>query len=410
MKILIRNAPNTYNYGSMMMCENIIKELNKRIEEPEYYIDNATSDNIDRLKKATEYEKIYSENIYKEKFLLKSGIFAKVERKVKYELYQAKVIRKAKKFDCILVLGGDDFAETYSNKKYALKALQQLDGLNKKSKVIMLGQTIGPYTGKRKEFASKLFKKINVYTRDDVSGKYLEEEIGVKPIISRDLAFLDLHLQEKYNNNYKNILEKYELSDNDYIVVVGTGLAKWYCNNENNFYSNFIKIIDNIKTKYSNKKIVWLSHVTTAEPALSDNTMLKMINSKYNNYINENLTVIKEQILPVEARIILGHAYFTLTCRMHAAVSSFQMGKPAICLSYSSKYKGVIAEGLKMNNLVIEAKNEELWQSGIVDIVNEKVDYVEKNYDDLTKKIKENVSNCQKIVKKTLDEIATIIK
>ena len=113
--------------------------------------------------------------------------------------------------------------------------------------------------------------------------------------------------------------------------------------------------------------------------------MLKMINSKYNNYINENLTVIKEQILPVEARIILGHAYFTLTCRMHAAVSSFQMGKPAICLSYSSKYKGVIAEGLKMNNLVIEAKNEELWQSGIVDIVNEKVDYVEKNYDDLTK-------------------------
>ena len=135
-----------------------------------------------------------------------------------------------------------------------------------------------------------------------------------------------------------------------------------------------------------------------------------MINSKYNNYINENLTVIKEQILPVEARIILGHAYFTLTCRMHAAVSSFQMGKPAICLSYSSKYKGVIAEGLKMNNLVIEAKNEELWQSGIVDIVNEKVDYVEKNYDDLTKKIKENVSNCQEIVKKTLDEIATIIK
>ena len=120
--------------------------------------------------------------------------------------------------------------------------------------------------------------------------------------------------------------------------------------------------------------------------------------------------VIREQILPVEARIILGHAYFTITCRMHSAVSSFQMGKPAICLSYSSKYKGVIADGLKMNNLVIEAKNEELWKNEIVELVNNKIEYVEENYDDLKMKIRENVNNCKNIVEETLNEIATILK
>lgn len=43
---------------------------------------------------------------------------------------------------------------------------------------------------------------------------------------------------------------------------------------------------------------------------------------------------------------------------MHAAVSTFQMGKPAICLSYSPKYKGVISDGLNLSELVIEAKEK----------------------------------------------------
>ena len=60
MKILIKNACNTYNYGSMMMCENIIKELIKRINNITFFIDNATNDIIERLKKATEYNEISS--------------------------------------------------------------------------------------------------------------------------------------------------------------------------------------------------------------------------------------------------------------------------------------------------------------------------------------------------------------
>lgn len=410
MKILIKNACNTYNYGSMMMCENIIKELSKRINNITFFIDNATNDNIERLKKATEYNEISSANLYKENYKLKRFFLAKVERKLKYDIYQYKIIKNAKKYDSILVLGGDDYAETYDDKKYALKMLKQLNKLNKKTNLIMIGQTIGPYTEKRKEYAQKLFPRIKLYTRDDISSQYIIKELNAKPYISRDLAWLDLQLQCKYEQNYNDILSKYELENNQYIVIVGTGLAKWYSNNEENFYANFIKIIDNIKIKYPTKKVVWLSHVTTPKPALSDNTMLDSINLKHNNYINNNLIVIKEQILPVEARIILGHAHFTLTCRMHAAVSSFQMGKPAICLSYSSKYKGVIADGLKMPDLVVEAKNDKLWEKDITKIVLKKVEFLENNYDKLKKEIIVNVNNCKAIVSDTLNEIAKDIE
>ena len=345
MKILIKNASNTYNYGSMMMCENIINELNKRVSDIIFFIDNASFDNIERIKKATKCQNIKSVNLYVNKYCLKKGILAKIERKIKYEMFQIRTILNAKKYDVILILGGDDYAETYDDKKYALKMLKQLNFLNKASNLIMIGQTIGPYTEKRKEYAKKIFPKIKLYTRDDLSSEYVIKELKANPKISRDLAWLNLTLQDEYNKNYDYFLKKYKIKNNQYIVIVGTGLVKWYTTNENDFYNSFIKIIDNLKKKYPNKKIVWLSHVTTPKPALSDNTMLDCLNAKYNNYINENLVVIDKHILPAEARIILGHAYFTLTCRMHAAVSSFQMGKPAICLSYSPKYQGVIAWG-----------------------------------------------------------------
>lgn len=410
MKILIKNASNTYNYGSMMMCENIINELNKRVSDIIFFIDNASFDNIERIKKATKCQNIKSVNLYVNKYCLKKGILAKIERKIKYEMFQIRTILNAKKYDVILILGGDDYAETYDDKKYALKMLKQLNFLNKASNLIMIGQTIGPYTEKRKEYAKKIFPKIKLYTRDDLSSEYVIKELKANPKISRDLAWLNLTLQDEYNKNYDYFLKKYKIKNNQYIVIVGTGLVKWYTTNENDFYNSFIKIIDNLKKKYPNKKIVWLSHVTTPKPALSDNTMLDCLNAKYNNYINENLVVIDKHILPAEARIILGHAYFTLTCRMHAAVSSFQMGKPAICLSYSPKYQGVIARGLNMKDLVIEAKNDLLWKSDIITKIDEKINYIDKNYDDLLVKIQNNVKKCKDIVENTIDEIAINIK
>lgn len=410
MKILIKNASNTYNYGSMMMCENIINELNKRVSDIIFFIDNASFDNIERIKKATKCQNIKSVNLYVNKYCLKKGILAKIERKIKYEMFQIRTILNAKKYDVILILGGDDYAETYDDKKYALKMLKQLNFLNKASNLIMIGQTIGPYTEKRKEYAKKIFPKIKLYTRDDLSSEYVIKELKANPKISRDLAWLNLTLQDEYNKNYDYFLKKYKIKNNQYIVIVGTGLVKWYTTNENDFYNSFIKIIDNLKKKYPNKKIVWLSHVTTPKPALSDNTMLDCLNAKYNNYINENLVVIDKHILPAEARIILGHAYFTLTCRMHAAVSSFQMGKPAICLSYSPKYQGVIARGLNMKDLVIEAKNDLLWKGDIITKIDEKINYIDKNYDDLLVKIQNNVKKCKDIVENTIDEIAINIK
>ena len=410
MKIYIKHLPNTLNYGSMMMGENLIYYLEKKLKKhkPEFYTDTEQDYNIERLKQATRYEKIYMDQIFKYKLFFKNVKFI---RYIERRFNEKKAYRKASNYyDVIIILGGDDFSEIYFNipkDNLVIKNhFKRLKALNKAKKFYMLGQTVGPYTGIRKKWAKECFKNIQIYSRDDKSAKYMKEELDKDVLKSRDLAFLDLCLQEEHNENYQETLKKYDLIENEYITIVGTGLINLYSKNEEDVIDSFVKIIKMIKRKYPNKKLVWLSHVVTRNENSSDNTLLEKINKKHSVFINKNMIVIKKEILPVEARMILGYGYFTITCRMHAAVSTFQMKKPAICLSYSPKYKGVISDGLDMNELVIESKSEELWQGPIVDLVTEKIDYVENNYINIIEKIDTKVEACKKVVNETIDQIS----
>lgn len=406
MKIYLSHINNTYNYGSMMMAENVITYLLKYItkEEIKFYTDCNTQKDIDRLKNATEYDKIYKDEIISWK--AKSKL-----QKIRKILIKASYYKKASQYyDLIIILGGDDFSEFYMKgifqKILTNKELIDLKKLNTNNNVILLGQTIGPYTGIRKKLAKRAFKNMKLYTRDDLNLKNMEIEYGIKAISSRDLAFLDLKRQKEYIDKKEQILKKYNIRENEYITIVGTQLINSYCEDKELFLNKFKEIIKNVQKKFPNKKILWLSHVTTNPPLNSDNTLLELLNKKYENFINKELIVIKEQILPVEARIVLGSSYFVISCRMHAAVSTFQMGKPAICLSYSPKYKGVISQGLHMDELVIEAKQEEFWQKNILEEVKKKVDYIVSNYERVREKIKENVRQCKEVADSTLLEIA----
>ncbi|MCK4957124.1 MAG: polysaccharide pyruvyl transferase family protein, partial [Candidatus Cloacimonetes bacterium] len=215
----------------------------------------------------------------------------------------------------------------------------------------------------------------------------------------RDLALLELPKQ----NNNESILKKYGLINDKYLCLVISGLQYQYCSSEKTYIENWEMIINKISEKYPNKKIVLLAHVFCN--GSSDSTMIEKIKN------SDNIIKIIEPLLPSEARVILGNAYFTITGRMHAAVSTFQMGKPVISLSYSAKYKGVISDGLDLPELVIE-KNAEMWDKfQVSSIVMNKVDYVEEKYSELTEKIENNVESCKLQILNTIKNLmSSIIK
>ena len=81
-----------------------------------------------------------------------------------------------------------------------------------------------------------------------------------------------------------------------------------------------------------------------------------------------------------------------LTGRMHAAISSFQMGKPAISLSYSVKYAGIIGKDLERADLIIESAGEKLWKSReIINKIENRVNYLLENYSQLKNEINKRI-------------------
>lgn len=394
MRIKIEHIPNTYNYGSLMMAINTINKLKSEFEDLEIYVDTATESDYNRL--CNELNRFDLKKVIK---ITEYDNMNKIKKNIK------KINKEAELYDVKIILGGDDISEYYFKGEWLIKfPLMYLSAC--KIPTILIGQTIGPFTSYRKLLARITLNKTKIYTRDDNCASYLKK-LGVKTVSKgRDLAFLELP-----NKKSKNILEKFNLNNEKYITLVPSGLTTCYTQNYNNYVECWIDIIKSLinNEKLNDKKLLLLTHVTNTKS--DDKKVIEDIVSKLDSSILNRLIVIKEPVLASEAREILGKGEMTITGRMHAAVSTLYMRKPAISLSYSIKYKGVIGDGLDLNELVIESASEEIWFSKkVVDLVNTKVNYVFNNYDRLVEKINYNVSETSKVTGKQLDDLTDEIR
>lgn len=393
MKIYITHIPNTFNIGSLMMAVNAIYYLNQEIKNAEFFVDCKTNEDLNRLKKETGLDNI-NRNIKYESSVI-NNIFTKIVKKIEA------IKEESKYYDLKIILGGDDISEYYE-KNYWLIRFPIMFIENICLPTILLGQTIGPFTSYRKLLAKLVLNRAIIYTRDDTCFEYLCK-LGVKTAKKgRDLAFLELPMQEKANA----ILNTYGLVPGTYVVMVPSGLVKCYTNNYEDYITEQYRMLKSLicNPRLKDKAIVLLAHVRALGHA--DRVIIEELERRLTSDEKSRIISIKDDILASEARAILGNGIFTITGRMHAAISSFYMRKPAISLSYSVKYEGVIAKGLDMRELVIDAQDPKLWENGIISqLVTEKVEYVLDNYDELVKKIDKNVAMTTHMVIQELKEV-----
>lgn len=400
MKLNIKHIWNTFNYGSCMMAIVLIDKINRNINNVEFYVDVSSDIDLQRLKNETGVENIKKSIIESSNNLLKKCI-----NKIK----RIKLNMVTNKIENIIVIGGDDISEYYGV-NFLESELHKLKKESKHKNVLLIGQTMGPFTENRTDLARECLSNTKIYTRDDKNLNYLKS-LNFKSVKSgRDLAFTELPMQYKAHS----ILAKYNLQEKDYITLVPSGLIESYTYNFNEYIENWINIINDLSKNNRFKKIVLLMHVSEPTNLQSNNDDRRAINritEILDEKILDKIIPITDAMLPSEAREILGNGIFTITGRMHAAVSTFYMRKPAISLSYSVKYLGVIGDGLDMNELVIESADDKLWSNREISrLVGEKVNYVLENYDNLVKKIESEVSETSKIVEEELDNLVDEIR
>lgn len=394
-KILLEHVPHSLNYGTTMMAVNLINAL--KGTSIEIYLDTQKEEDIINIRKSINGIKIKKDTFFqkrKKRFI-----------RVFYKIFIQPI--KVHKYDYIFILGGDDLSEYYGRLNFLINAISLLFYSKKKKRLFLLGQSVGPFTGINKIIAKYLISKSNLYTRDQYCSSYVKEILKIDNFVeARDLAFLSLPFQEQTSNFFKN----YFLNTNEYITLVPSGLVECYTKNYEKYISQWMDCILKIMEKYPDKKIVLLAHVVS----LDDSGDINIIEELFRKIpISEKNRVIKitESILPVEARNVLGNSWCVITGRMHAAVSTFQMGKPAISLSYSVKYRGVIGNGLNREDLIIESANEDFWkEEQISKHIIEKLCYLENNYSKILQEVVEAVNQNKFIVQNMLLEIKNKIE
>jgi len=404
-KILILHFPNLNNYGTGMMGLVVIQALIDKYGKEHMEI----SCDFDSFADVPAIIRELRTPIELKKYQKPVKTFPTGNRLIRKAavLWHLIFSREYTGFDEVILLGGDDLSEYYGRYEACI-AIWQKWKLSFSTPVIWIGQTIGPFRYVWNRAAVKyLLPRFNVYARDPWTVEYLQQELDVTVHQSVDLALHNLPLQGDIRME-EEILEKYGLKKNKYITLVISGLVKegYYCKNEQDYlaaHRDIIRMLVN-KEELKEHKVVLLAH--TFPPYGNEAELIDNLYTLCPGDLKERMIRITEKIFPTRARFILGNGLFTITGRMHPAVSTYQMRKPAICLAYSEKYKGVIGGSLGRNDMVIDANDSSLWETGtIVELVEEKTNQLLKLYPVLRKEISRTIEICKTSINHTLQEL-----
>ncbi|MDR6121165.1 colanic acid/amylovoran biosynthesis protein [Bacillus sp. SLBN-46] len=393
MNIYIYNCSNTFNYGSMMMGENFVSYFNKILKEKNnYYVETNDELNIKRLKEATGIDEIFP---VKMNSLFKDGL-NRYDYIFGYLGFRKIISKLANNIDLVVVLGGDDFTEDYGWKEPVLNAIRFNILKREGIKVVMLGQTMGPYKSFRKPVMKTLLNNIDkIYPRDPITYKYLNN-LGLKNIeITDDLALLPLSKQALIER--KKTFITYCPSELIYRYSKEGKREEWIDFN--------LFMINEIMEKYPEKKLVLLAHVLKPEHVddrIIVDELYELINSKYNGRV----IIQNEEMYPFEVRRYIQQSLFTISSRMHPIVSSIQCEIPAIALSYSTKYWGIIGERYGLNDYIIDIRHMNYIE--LRDKFKQTVEKVEKDYFEIQAKMREKNKLAEETIRNTLLEIKSL--
>jgi colanic acid/amylovoran biosynthesis protein len=403
MKLLVLHIPNTLNYGSMMMAENLFFYLSRELaqedlelviatprpEESGARLRKALQPAIDHLKINTvEPQKIYRGSKLEKALALLLGVG--VHRVLSPLALSA---------DGVVVLGGDDFSEDYGYIGPLLELLMFRAFVRSGIDVAMCGQTIGPfYSWRRPLFRHLLARVTEITARDPITYQYLCDEFKLKNVsLGADLAFLPLA--------WEKTDQEIRLNQPYFTIVPSELLWKYARDPQRSDYINFLTdLAVKLLKKFSDCQLLILPHVLTAD---SDDDRLAgrdlYINLKRQGIARSQMVFLRGELLPCQARQLLRSSQFVITGRMHAAISSFACGVPALSLSYSRKYWGIIGEYLGMKELIIDVRDQS-W-SDIGEIALNRIDYINDHYEEIAAGIRNTVPKMQDMAMQSIREL-----
>lgn len=257
--------------------------------------------------------------------------------------------------------------------------------LHNKKKVHIINTSWGSYPKKENiMFLNSIANNPNfqIYMRDKFSHDLIQKDIKFynTPILTADLAFL---CEKNENNKIQNLEDWINKNDKP---IIGINTHNDFKEYNNTVKDELRKFIVNNKDKYRYLFIPHDSRKREYEDLMSLHKSCKDIDGYTTNYLDPNYE-----------KYITSKLFLVITGRMHLSILTIPNGIPVIGIAYNGvKAKGTF-EHFGLENLVIEPKN--------IDIINNKVKYIENNYKIIQNIINKNNNKVKNLIKNSLNNI-----
>lgn len=396
MKIRIDNVSNTLDCGSCTIAKNIIKKLNEKNKDMEFYIDTKTEKDLGRIKSEAVLDNIFSLEIDNGKGANK--LFKRVKKTT-----------ASRGIYATLLVGGDSLTQKYGNNELE-KKLKEIKQISLDKKVIIVGQHVGPFMDQEViNLAHDVLGRCHIYTKSDENYDYLKR-LGLKNIKrGRDLVYLKF---DQDNDNAENTLKKYNLTKNKYFTIVPCGDYEKFTESKDNYIKQHINIIKGLLSNkvFKDYKIVLMPYVMAPDNC-DDRKIINEILDKVESQYIKNIVVIDNEIMPIQANNILGNSLLTISGRVYASIAAFKNNRPAITIYNDSQDIKTLNDVITLGALTILADSNEYWKSGkVYQEIVKKINYTLKNYKEIIKKANKEVIVASKVVDYELNDLDKEIK
>ena len=297
--------------------------------------------------------------------------------------------------------GGDSFTDIYGLSRFFRESAFKQFVISKGKNLILGPQTIGPFNKKiSKLWAKSLVRNSKVvFTRDQMSQEYCENEFGILPRLTTDIAFM---LQPDYSD--------IPILPTGKKVGINVSGLLWHGGytgqNELGLTINYQQLIKKyIEFLIDKGWDIWLiPHVLPEDDGAPENDYTPMTALK-EEYPQINLATKFKT--PMEAKAFVSKMDLFVGSRMHATIGAFSMKVPTISIAYSRKFQGLyngvdypyVIDAKKANNeqalnLLIEwtQKKDQLGKN----VLNSLVSVEEKNQsfvDDISKLVESAIDS-----------------
>lgn len=273
--------------------------------------------------------------------------------------------------------GGPNIGDIYNSFSNDLYLFRIYIAMLAKKPVFFYAPSMGPFNSKlRKLFRKYLLRKaVGIVVRDQISERYLKEQLGLTPYVAYDSA-LQYDPPEDYLEKYSESRFLLDLTKKHSVIgIVITDLA-WHPKYKTDVYKKQnIRESMSIFVNYLTKR----KYVVLLIPQLFGNLRDIGILSEYEK--NDRVYILSEHFDAYAQQLIIKNLFCVISMRYHPIIFAAKYSVPFISIYYEHKAKSFV-ESIDRSDLLLNV--EELTPERLINLFS----YLEANHEKIKKEMK----------------------